>query len=281
MSCLRALSAAILCYLLLALPAAADKRVALVVGNSAYVNSPALPNPVNDAKEMAKALTEAGFEVIVGLDLDKRAFDGKVRDFALGLEGADVAVFYYAGHGLQVAGRNFLVPVDAKLHGERDLDFEGVSVDFVLRQMELDRDNKTNIVFLDACRDNPLSRNLARSMGTRSTSVGQGLAQVDTGVGTFIAYSTQPGNVAVDGAGANSPFAAALAKGVRVTGPQSHISDGGRAQGRAGSDQRQAGAVGPFLADGRLLLPCGRGRVDPQRRGAGTQPRRAAASAAA
>ena len=210
--------AGIVCYLFLAFPAAAEKRVALVVGNSAYVNANPLPNPVHDAGEMAKALTEAGFEVIVGQDLDKTGFDGKIRDFARALDGADVALFFYAGHGLQVAGRNFLVPIDASMQKERDLDFEGISVDFVLKQMEIDRENKTNVVFLDACRDNPLARNLARSMGTRSVSIGKGLAQVETGVGTFIAYSTQPGNVALDGDGANSPFTTALAKGVRVPG---------------------------------------------------------------
>jgi hypothetical protein len=166
---------------------------------------------------MAKALTEAGFEVILGLDLDKRGFDGKVRDFARALNDADVALFYYAGHALQVSGRNYLVPVDASMERERDLDFETVGVDFILRQMEIDRENKTNLVFLDSCRDNPLARNLARSMGTRSASVSQGLAQVQTGVGTFIAYSTQPGNVALDGTGSNSPFTAALVKGLRTT----------------------------------------------------------------
>lgn len=197
-------------------PAAADKRVALVIGNSAYVQAGALPNPINDASDMAEALKQVGFEVILGLDLTKAAFDGKVRDFARALEKADVAVFFYAGHGLQVGGRNYLVPVDARLQGERDLDFDAVSLDFVLRQVELDREGKTSIVFLDACRDNPLARNLARSMGTRSASVGQGLAQVQTGVGTFIAYSTQPGNVAVDGAGRNSPFTGALAKAVTM-----------------------------------------------------------------
>jgi len=215
MPCHRALIAAIV-VVLSAWPAAAEKRVALVVGNSAYVEAPALPNPINDASDMAAALQKVGFEVILGLDLGKVAFDGKVRDYARALEKADVAVFFYAGHGLQVGGRNYLVPVDARLKSERDLDFDAVSLDFVLKQVELDREGKTSIVFLDACRDNPLSRNLARSMGTRSASVGQGLAQVQTGVGTFIAYSTQPGNVAVDGAGRNSPFTAALSKGVGV-----------------------------------------------------------------
>jgi hypothetical protein len=200
-------------------PAAAQKRVALVVGNAAYTNANALANPGNDASDMGAAMREMGIEVILGLDLDKRAFDAKVRDFSRALAGgADTGIFFYAGHGLQVAGRNYLVPVDAQLANERDLDFEAVSLDFVLRQMELEREGKTNIVFLDACRDNPLARNLARSMGTRSASIGRGLAQVQTGVGTFIAYSTQPGNVALDGQGRNSPFTAALAKGVKAPG---------------------------------------------------------------
>jgi uncharacterized caspase-like protein len=199
-------------------PAAAQKRVALVVGNSAYLHASALPNPANDASDVAAALKEMGFGAILGLDLDKRAFDAKVREFSKALTGADTALFYYAGHGLQVAGRNHLVPVDAQLGNERDLDFEAVSLDFVLKQMELEREGKTSIVFLDACRDNPLARNLARSMGTRSASIGRGLAQVQTGVGTFIAYSTQPGNVALDGDGRNSPFTAALVKGVRQPG---------------------------------------------------------------
>ncbi len=218
MSRLRLLVAILAVQFLAVLPALAEKRVALVIGNSAYTHATVLANPANDAAEMAKVLTESGFEVIAGIDLDKRAFDGKMRDFARALGGADVALFFYAGHALQVGGRNYLVPIDAAMQGERDLDFEAVAVDFVLRQMEIDRENKTNLVFLDACRDNPLSRNLARSMGTRSTSVGQGLAQVKTGVGTFISYSTQPGNVALDGTGGNSPFTEALVKGIKVAG---------------------------------------------------------------
>ena len=205
--------------LLMLAPANAEKRVALVVGNTHYEHSPALSNPVNDANDIAAVLKRLGFEVLLGLDLDKRAFDLKVRDFARALNDADTALFFYAGHGLQVSLQNYLVPVDAAVESEPDLDFEGIRLDLVLKHMELDREGKTNIVFLDACRDNPFTENLARSMGTRAVSVGHGLAPVQTGVGTFIAYSTQPGNVAADGAGRNSPFAAALKR---------HIAEPGR-----------------------------------------------------
>jgi uncharacterized caspase-like protein len=214
----RALSALAATWLIAIAPALAQERVALVIGNSGYQHATALANPVSDAKAMSAALKDLGFHVILGTDLDKRGFDGKVRDFARALGKADAGLFFYAGHGLQVGGQNFLVPVDAKLESERDLDFEAVRLDFVQRQMELEREGKTNIVILDACRDNPLARNLARSMGTRSAAVGSGLAQVQTGVGTFIAFSTQPGNVALDGGGANSPFTAALAKHVGEPG---------------------------------------------------------------
>lgn len=215
---LPSLAAAILAGGLLTLPAAAQKRVALVIGNSAYQHASALANPANDASDMGTALKELGFEVILGLDLDKRAFDQRVREFSRALPDADTGVFYYAGHGLQVLGNNYLVPVDAQLQSERDLDFEANSLNFILRQMELDRDGKTSIVFLDACRDNPLAGNLARTMGTRSAGVGRGLAQVQAGVGTFVAYSTQPGNVALDGQERNSPFTAALAASIREPG---------------------------------------------------------------
>jgi uncharacterized caspase-like protein len=215
MSCARILLALIASCMLLVLPASAEKRVALVVGNSAYKDVPSLPNPVNDANDVASALKASGFDVVLGIDVDKRDFDSRIRSFTQLLETADVAVLFYAGHGLQVGGRNFLIPVDAKLQSERELDFDAVSLDFILKQMELGRADKTNIVFLDACRDNPFAGNLARSMGTRSASIGKGLAQAETGVGTFIAYSTQPGNVAVDGKGRNSPFTAALTKNIK------------------------------------------------------------------
>ena len=203
-------------------PALAAKRVALVLGNSAYAHAPPLPNPVNDANDIAAKLQAMDFTVSLAVDATKAETDVIMREFANALEGADVAIFFYAGHGLQVAGQNYLVPIDAKLAKERDLEFEAVRLDFVLKQMELGREDKTNVVFLDACRDNPLSRSLARTMGTRSASIGKGLAQVDAGVGTFIAYSTQPGNVALDGSGKNSPFTAALVQ--RMTEPGKNLT---------------------------------------------------------
>lgn len=198
--------------------ASVEKRVALVIGNGAYVHAPPLPNPANDATLMAETFRGLGFQVIEGTDVGKTEFDAKIREFARLLTTADTAVFYYAGHGLQVAGQNYLLPIDAKLGDERDLAFETVRSDIVLQQMELERSDKTNIVFLDACRDNPLARNLASSMGTRSAALGRGLAQIDSGVGTFVAFSTQPGNVALDGTGRNSPFTEALARHVGTPG---------------------------------------------------------------
>jgi hypothetical protein len=202
----------------LAQPASAQKRVALIIGNAAYAHAGQLANPTNDAADMAASLKAVGIEVILGLDLDRRGFETNLRAFSRALADADVGILYYAGHGLQVGLRNYLVPTDARLQSERDLEFEAVALDFVMRQMEIDREGKTNIVFLDACRDNPLARNLARAMGTRSVGVGRGLAEVQAGVGTFIAYATKPGEVAQDGEGRNSPFTAALAKAVKAPG---------------------------------------------------------------
>ena len=193
-----------------------QNRIALVIGNSAYLKTPVLPNPQNDAKAIAEALAGLEFEVIEGFDLSKADFDKSVLKFARKLKGADVGLFFYAGHGLQVNGRNYLVPVDAELEDEAALDFSMVQLKTVLKQME--RQPRTNLIFLDACRDNPLARNLSRSMGTRGGSIGRGLAQASTGIGTMIAYATQPGNVAKDGDGNNSPFTTALLEHINTPG---------------------------------------------------------------
>jgi Caspase domain len=203
----------IVCALLAVWPSSAahaDKRVALVIGNSAYQNTGELRNPSNDAADVTAALRRLGFQVTDGRDLDKRAMERSIRQFGLSLEGADVALFFYAGHGIQVGGQNHLIPVDARLAGEGDVDFETLPLSLVLKQME--REAKTSLVLLDACRDNPLARNLARTMGTRAVTIGTGLAEVKTGIGTLIGFSTQPGNVAADGLGRNSPYAGALLK---------------------------------------------------------------------
>ena len=189
--------------------AQAEKRVALVIGNSAYRNTPPLPNPRNDAAAVADALRGLGFAVQSGFDLDRAATEQALRAFGGALDDADVALFYYAGHGLQVETRNYLVPVDARLASENDLPFEAVDLTLVLALME--RRPRVNLVFLDACRDNPLAQNLARSMGAaRSTAVSRGLAIAESGIGTLLVYATQPGNVALDGNGVHSPFTQGL-----------------------------------------------------------------------
>ena len=158
----------------LAQSAAAEERVALVIGNSAYRNTAALANPVNDATAMAAALRRLDFAVTLVTDADKRATDDALRNFVRALRGADVGLFYYAGHGLQVDGTNYLIPVDAKLADEADLAFEASDVDQILRLME--KSSAINLLFLDACRNNPMAQTLATAMRTRSVAVGRGLA---------------------------------------------------------------------------------------------------------
>jgi tetratricopeptide (TPR) repeat protein len=191
--------------------AALGHRVALVIGNSKYLYANQLPNPANDAADIAKILRRLGFDVIEGLDLDRRGMEDRIRAFGRKLEaGADLALLFYAGHGMQVGGRNYLIPVDAKLERSGDLTLDTIELGQILAQMEAEK--RVNLIFLDACRDNPLARSFARSLGTRSASVGSGLAQVQSAIGTMIAYATQPDNVALDGDGRNSPFTTALLK---------------------------------------------------------------------
>ena len=186
-----------------------QRRVALVIGNGAYLHTTFLPNAPNDGRAVAEMLRRLDFEVHEGIDLDRRRTEELIQRFSRSLRGADVGLFFYAGHGLQVAGSNYLVPTDAKLEDESDLDFEAIRLNIILNQLE--RQPRTNIVLLDACRDNPLARNLARSMGaSRSTAIGRGLARISGSIGTLIAYSTEPDNVALDGEGPNSPFTTAL-----------------------------------------------------------------------
>ncbi|MEC9367800.1 MAG: caspase family protein [Pseudomonadota bacterium] len=264
--------------------AVAAQKVALVIGNSTYKHATELKNPRNDATDLATALERLGFKVVPGFDLDKREMERKIREFSTHLSGADVALFFYAGHGLQVSGQNYLAPVDARLSDDADLDFETVPLGLVLRQME--RDSKTNIVFLDACRDNPLARNLAQSMGTRSAAVGRGLARIETGVGTMIAFATQPGNVALDGTGRNSPFTAALLNNIALPGLDiSQMMIGVRRQvievtGGKQVPWEHSSLTGQFFFSGKVTVEVKKPeRTEPETGGGGTSKPNEAAQA--
>ncbi|HLN09525.1 MAG TPA: caspase domain-containing protein [Xanthobacteraceae bacterium] len=198
--------------------ASAQDRVALVVGNAGYVNANVLPNPGNDARAVARTLREIGFDVAEGFDLDRNGMERMVREFLHKTATARLALLFYAGHGLQVDGRNYLVPVDAKLESPSDLSFETIELDKILDN--LNDSSRANIIILDACRDNPLARTFAARLGaSRSAAVSSGLAGYSNlGTGTLIAFSTAPGAVALDGNGANSPFTRALARHMRTPG---------------------------------------------------------------
>lgn len=200
----------------------AGKRVALVVGNAAYVNAEPLANPVNDAVDMAAQLAALGFEVVEGRNLGKRELERLIGSFSDRLEGAEAALFFYAGHGLQVDGRNYVVPVDARLDVPAKLRLEAVAMDDILDIME--QQAAVSLVFLDACRNNPFTRSLSRAAPSRSAAtLGAGLAQFSAGRGSFIAFSTAPGAVALDGSGRNSPFTAALL--THLSAPGQSVSD--------------------------------------------------------
>lgn len=199
-------------------PAFAETRIALVIGNSSYSHVPKLDNPANDAKLMARTLKSVGFELVGGgpqLNLDKEHFDSVVQKFGRRTRGADVALFYYAGHGLQANGANYLVPVDANPVRQADMQFQMLNASLVLQELE-ESGTKLNIIILDACRNNPFAGSKLRSM------VG-GLAQMRAPEGTVISYATQPGNVAQDGTNGHSPYTRALA--TMISRPGLHLFD--------------------------------------------------------
>lgn len=212
-----------LCPLLVALallfgagPAFAGKRVALVLANSAYQHAPSLANPVNDGAVMARTLKEAGFDVVEARH-DLSALDTRrvLRDFADATRDADIAVVYYAGHGIEVEGSNYLIPVDARLERDTDVYDEALSLDRVLVAVEPAK--QLRLVILDACRDNPFGKTMKRTIASRG--IGRGLAQVEpTSPNTLIAYSAKAGFTAQDGDGANSPFTVALSKHLTTPG---------------------------------------------------------------
>jgi uncharacterized caspase-like protein len=185
-----------------------NKRVALVIGNAAYKESP-LSNPVNDAKDMAQLLTELGFQVIYKQNSSQAEMKSAIREFGNNISKGDVALFYFAGHGAQVNGENYLIPVGAVITKEEEVEYESVNAGLVLAQMA-SAANRLNIVILDACRNNPFARSF------RSQT--RGLAQISAPAGTIIAYATEPGSVAADGRGKNGLYTEELLKAARAPG---------------------------------------------------------------
>lgn len=184
-----------------------QKRVALVIGNAAYQGAPALRNPVNDAKAMSDALNALGFEVIEVTNATQKEMLRAITSFGRKLNGETAALFFYAGHGLQVKGKNYIIPVDAQIETESAVASEGVSVDTILEQINI---SPVSIVILDACRNNPFERSFRK--------IGGGLAQMDAPKGSFIAYATAPGKTAADGEGKNGLFTQELLKQINEPG---------------------------------------------------------------
>lgn len=189
-------------------PAQAEARVALVIGNSGYADAP-LTNPVHDAQAMKAALEACGFQVSLLEDAGKRAMEDAMRAFGARLHPGTVGLFYFAGHGLQAKGANFLVPVGARLQTEVDVAYECVDVGQVLDRME-EAKNGLNVLILDACRNNPFARSWR--------ALGGGLAQVNAPTGSLIAYATAPGRTAADGTGEHGTYTTALLKQLREPG---------------------------------------------------------------
>jgi invasion protein IalB len=233
----------------------AAERVALVIGNADYTATTVLRNPSNDATDMSRTLRELGFEVVEGLNLNRAGMEAKIREFSRKLAGAEMALFFYAGHAVQVDGRNHLLPVDARLEQAGDLELDTVDVQVVLRQME--NQVRVSLVFIDACRDNPLQRTYATALGpSRSASLTRGLASVRGTVGTLVAFATEPGSVAQDGAGRNSPFTTALLSHIRTPGMEiSALMRQVRADVIAATNRRQVPWDHSSLVSTVVLVP--------------------------
>jgi uncharacterized protein len=189
-------------------PALADKRVALLIGNAAYSATAALQNPINDVELMGRAFANAGFDSVdIVTDADRGEMITALRNFEDKATGSDIAVIYYSGHGMEMAGQNYLIPVDARLKTDRDVVDEAVTLERA--QLALEGVKKLRVVILDACRNNPFETTMKRSYSLKAVT--RGLSRVEPGINTLIGFAAKAGTVADDGAGPSSPYAAALA----------------------------------------------------------------------
>ncbi len=185
-----------------------ERRIALVIGNGTYKSSP-LANPVNDANDIAAALKNLGFSVRLKINADQRSMERSIREFGKDLRSGSIGLFYFAGHGIQVHGRNYLIPIGADVESEADVKYESVDAGRVLSQM-YEAENSLNIIILDACRDNPYARSFRSSE--------KGLAKMDAPTGSILAYATAPGSVAADGTGRNGLYTSMLLKHISTPG---------------------------------------------------------------
>src|SRR5262245_53761292 len=198
--------------------ALADKRVALVVGNSAYQNVARLPNPEKDASAVAKLFRDAGFDTVVAMNnVTTLDFKRAIRNFEDATIDSDIAVVYYAGHGIEIGGVNYLIPVDAKLAGDRDAQDEAILIERLVQSV--DEAKRLRLIILDACRDNPFVANMKRTSRTATRAIYSGLGKVEpTGTATLIAYATRAGTTAEDGGGEHSPYTTALLTNLTAPG---------------------------------------------------------------
>src|ERR1700680_1332948 len=196
-------------------PGHAEKRVALVIGNSAYSKVPRLPNPANDAGAIAALLGRSGFDVVqTKTNLDLASMRRALRDFTDVVRDADMVVVFYAGHGIEVGGTNYLIPVDATLERDIDAEDEAISLDRVSQLIEPAK--QFRLIILDACRDNPFASGMKRTTANRS--IGRGLPRIDPTSDTLIAFAARAGSTAGDGVGPNSPYTTALLKHLMTPG---------------------------------------------------------------
>ena len=205
---------ALLLLAMLSAPSLAAPRVALVIGNASYAHAPALANPLNDAADIGAALERLGFSVTRLENVGDAEMRRGLKKFGRAASASEVAVVFYAGHGIEVDGRNFLVPVDARLASDQDVEYEAVPLELAQRAVE--RASGLRLVILDACRENPFAKSMQRAGATRS--IGRGLARVEPSGETLVAYAAKEGTVASDGEGRNSPFSEALLRYVEEPG---------------------------------------------------------------
>jgi Caspase domain len=240
----------------------ADKRVALVIGNGAYQSAPLLPNPRNDAQDVAASLRHSGFETILGVDLDKAGMDAATIEFARTARNADIAIFYYSGHAVQFAGANYLIPIDVKLEDEADLR-RMIKVDDIVADLQSAK--SLRILVLDACRNNPMMEQMQRAIGRqRAVPIQRGLARIDSPQGMIIAYSTQAGSTADDGPGRNSPYTAAFLRHIEEPEEIGTIfrriaTDVAQTTGRIQVPELSISLIGEFYLNGPIVV-----NVNPQ-----------------